>query len=170
MPRSSRSATAVAGSDDRSIRLIGLVAIPRQPDNVPVLTATPTPTRRQSFLPLTIAAAIIYRAFLGDRQQLVRTEEEMEKHLDEAARTISIAIPIYRLDLADPAVIDNATIAHGSFMGGARSLRFPDGRPSIDSLGVYKPDLDRPLSKFVHIVPETRPETIVPSKFLRPKI
>jgi hypothetical protein len=134
------------------------------------LTVIPTPTQSPSFLPLTIAAAIIYRAFLKYEQQLARTEEEMEKYLDDAARTIAIAIPIYRLDLAPPAVIDNATIARGSFMGGARILRFPDGRPPMESLGVYKPDLDRPLSKLVHIVPETRPETIVRSKFLRPKI
>jgi hypothetical protein len=49
-------------------------------------------------------------------------------------------------------------------------LQFRDGRPPIDSLGVNRIDLDSALSRRASIVPESRPETIIPSKFSRPKL
>jgi hypothetical protein len=125
---------------------------------------------RHNYVPLTIAAAIFYRAFVVEGDRRPETESELETHLDEAARTISIAIPIFRLDLADPVRISHATLAEGTFSGGGRVLRFSDGRPPIEPLGMNKADMETALSKLSHIVPENRPESIVPSRFQRPKI
>ena len=121
-------------------------------------------------IPLSVAAAIVYRAFLGQEDERPQTELALEKHLDEAAHAVSLIVRIYRLDLPDPVQIANATLAEGLFSLGGRMLLFRDGRPPIDCLGVNKIDLDRALSKRAHIVPEHRPETLIPSKFSRPKL
>lgn len=66
--------------------------------------------------------------------------------------------------------ISQATVAKGTFSGGARVLQFADGRPPIESLGMNKADMEIALSRLSHIVPESRPEAIVPSRFQRPKL
>jgi hypothetical protein len=119
---------------------------------------------------MTIAAAIVYRAFLDARAEPPKTEEELEKRIDESARAVSIALQVYRMDLADPVQIHAATVSEGFFAGGGRLLLFTDGRPPIEPLGVNRADLDAALAKRAHIVPESRPEAIIPSKFSRPKI
>lgn len=65
-------------------------------------------------------------------------------------------------------LIEPATLAQGSFANGGRTLVFGDGRPPIEGLGVNRIDLDHALAKRAHIVPENRPEAIIPSKFRRP--
>lgn len=127
-------------------------------------------SQRHLYVSLSVAAAILYRAFLGDRDQPPQTEGELEQHMDEAAHAVSIALRIYRLDMPDPLEIPAATIAEGVFFDGGRRLRFRDGRPALDSLGVNKVDLDHALAKRAHIVPESRPEVIVASKFKRPTL
>jgi hypothetical protein len=119
---------------------------------------------------MTIAAAIVYRAFPDARAGLPKTEADLEKRIDESARAVSIAIQVYRLDLADPVQIHATTLSEGVFAGGGRLLLFSDGRPPIEPLGVNRVDLDAALAKRAHIVPETRPEALIPSKFSRPKI
>jgi hypothetical protein len=128
------------------------------------------PNGRRNYISLNIAAAILYRGFAREDEGRPQTEEDLERRLDDAARTLSIAIRIYRLDLPDPLAIGNTTIAEGIFAEGARILRFADGRPPIDSLGVHREDLDKAFSRLAHIVPQSRPETIVPSRFQRPKL
>jgi hypothetical protein len=125
---------------------------------------------RQPYISLAVAAAIVYRAFRDPREQPPRTDEELEKLMDESARAVSIALPVYRLDLADAVQIPAGTLIEGRFINGGRSLQFCDGRPPIDFLGVNRIDLDHALSKRAHIVPESRPEAIIPSKFSRPKL
>ena len=122
------------------------------------------------YLPLSIAAAIVYRAFVGDGDERPQTELALEKHLDEAAHAVSLVVRIYRLDLPDPVEICKATLGEGVFRGGGCTLHFRDGRPPIGALGVNKVELDHALSKRAHIVPESRPEAIVPSRFARPKL
>jgi hypothetical protein len=134
------------------------------------LAASSVPTRRQLYIPLTIAAAIVYRAFPEARREPPGNEQELEKRMDESARTVSIAIRVYRLDLADPVQIDSSTLSEGVFAGGGCLLLFDDGRPPIEPLGVIRADLDAALAKRAHIVPENRPEAIIPSKFIRPKL
>lgn len=126
------------------------------------MPAASVPTRRQLYIPLTIAAAIVYRAFLDAREQAPQTEEELEKRIDQSARSVSIALRVYRLDLADPMEIPAATLAEGSFINGGRSLQFRDGRPPIESLGVNRVDLDDALWRCADLLPESRPETVVP--------
>jgi hypothetical protein len=128
------------------------------------------PTRRQLYIPLAIAAAIVYRAFLRGSEQAPQTEEELEKHMDESARAVAIALRVYRLDLAEPLEIPKGIVAEGSFINGGRALQFLDGRPPLESLGVNRIDLDHALSRRAHIIPENRPEAIIPSKFSRPKL
>ena len=40
--------------------------------------------------------------------------------MDESARVVSIAIQVYRLDLADPVLIQHSTVSEGLFAGGGR--------------------------------------------------
>ncbi len=134
------------------------------------MTRISIPTRRQLFIPLPVAAAILYRAFLRERSELAQDEDELERHIDEAAHSLALAIRIYRMDLADPVELARATLGEGRFVEGARKLRFDDGRPALDHLAVNKGELEASLSRRAHIVPERRPETIIPSKFLRPKL
>ena len=122
------------------------------------------------YIPLSVAAAIVYRAFLTADDERPQTELALEKHLDEAAHAVSLVVRIYRLDLPDPVEIGATALGEGIFCDGGRTLLFRDGRPPIDSLGVNKVDLDHALSKRAHIVPESRRETIVRSRFLRPKL
>jgi hypothetical protein len=119
---------------------------------------------------MTIAAAIVYRAFPDACIEPPKNEEELEERMDESARAVSIALRVYRLDLADPVQIPAATLSEGIFAGGGRVLRFRDGRPPIEPLGVNRVDLDAALARRAHIVPESRPEAIIPSKFSRPKL
>lgn len=128
------------------------------------------PTRRQLYISLAIAAAIVYRAFRDPGERQPQTEEELEKRIDQSARAVSVALRVYRLDLTDPLEIPAATLIEGSFINGGRTLQFRDGRPSLDSLGVNRIDLDHALSRRAHIIPESRPEAIIPSKFSRPKL
>ena len=125
---------------------------------------------RQLYMSMTIAAAIVYRAFRDPREQAPRTEEELEKRMNESARAVAIALRVYRLDLADPLLIPAGTLVEGNFINGGRTLQFHDGRPPIDSLGVNRIDLKHSLARDAHIVPESRPEAIIPSKFSRPKL
>lgn len=134
------------------------------------LTAAAVPSRRKLYIPLSVAAAIVYRAFLGAGEPRPQNEQELEARIDEAARVVSIAVRVYRLDLADPVQIPPATLAEGTFSDGGRYLLFTDGRPPVDSLGVNRIDLDLALARRAHIVPENSPETIVPSRFKRPKL
>jgi hypothetical protein len=134
------------------------------------LAASSVPTRRQLYIPLTIAAAIVYRAFPDAGREPPRNEDELEKRTEESARAVSIAIRVYRLDLPDPVQIHSSTLSEGLFADGGRVLRFRDGRPPIEPLGVNRADLDAALAKSAHIVPENRPEAIIPSKFNRPKL
>jgi hypothetical protein len=126
--------------------------------------------RRAFFMPLSIAAAIVYRAFRVDGEPQPQTEEEMERRIEDAARTVSIAVRIFRLDLADPVPIAPTVLAEGYFAAGGRELRFTDGRPTLDALAVLRGELDRALAKRAGIIPESRPEAIIPSKFMRPRI
>jgi hypothetical protein len=112
----------------------------------------------------------MYRAFPDVPERRAQTEEELETRMNEAARVVSIALHVYRLDLADPVQIPAATLAEGTFIDGGRTLQFCDGRPPIVSLGVNRIELDHALAKRPSIVPESRPETIIPSKFSRPKL
>ena len=122
------------------------------------------------YISLPVAAAIVYRAFLNADDERPKTELALEKHLDEAAHAVSLVVRIYRLDLPDPVEIGRTALGEGVFRDGGRTLLFSDGRPPLDSLGVNKVELDRALSKRAHIVPENRPETIIPSRFVRPKL
>ena len=122
------------------------------------------------YIPLSVAAAIVYRAFLNAEDERPQTELALEKHLDEAAHAVSLVVRIYRLDLPDPVEIGTTVLGEGIFRDGGRTLLFRDGRPPIDSLGVNQVDLDHALSKRAHNVPENRPETIVRSRFVRPKL
>ena len=134
------------------------------------MAASSVPSRRQLYIPLTIAAAIVYRAFPDPLGEPPKNEEELERRIEESARAVSIALRVYRLDLADPVQIHPATLSEGVFAGGGRRLLFSDGRPPIEPLGVNRADLDAALAKRSHIVPESRPEAIIPSKFARPKL
>jgi len=126
--------------------------------------------RRALFLPLHIAAAIVYRAFVTDGEPAAQTEEELERRIDEAAHTVALAVRVYRMDLADPVEVPAPTLAEGRFAAGARELRFADGRPALDTLAVYRVDLDGVLARRAHIIPEGRPEAIIPSRFMRPRV
>jgi hypothetical protein len=134
------------------------------------LPANFIPTRDQLYIPLTVAAAIVYRAFLDPGERAPRTEAELELRIDESARAVSIAVKVYRLDFDTPLEIPTATLAAGIFANGGRVLRFRDERAPIESLAVNRAELDAALAKRAHIVPESRPETIIPSKFSRPKL
>src|SRR4051812_46659856 len=123
---------------------------------------------RRLYIPLSIAAAIVYRAFLHPAEPKPQSEEELESRICESARAVSIALRVYRLDLADPVPIAPSILAEGVFVNGARSLRFLDGRPPLDSLAVNRTDLDQALARRAQLVPEHRPEALVPSKFSRP--
>ena len=112
----------------------------------------------------------MYRAFPDACGEPPKNEEELERRMEESARTVSIAIRVYRMDLPDPVQIHASTLAEGFFAGGGRRLLFSDGRPPIGPLGVNRADLDAALAKRAHIVPESRPEAIIPSKFSRPKL
>ena len=95
---------------------------------------------------MTIAAAIVYRAFPDARIEPPKNEEELEERMDESARAVSIALRVYRLDLADPVQIHPATLSGGIFTGGGRVLCFRDGRPPIEPLGVNRLDFDAALA------------------------
>ena len=122
------------------------------------------------FLPLSTAAAILYRGFLPPGAPPVQTEAELDRCLDESARLVAIAIAVYRTDLPRPVRLSEATLASGTFRHGGRELVFGDGRGTIGSLGVIKSDLDAALARRADLVPESRPETILPSRFSRPKL
>jgi hypothetical protein len=130
----------------------------------------PVPLRRQLYIPMSVAAAILYRAFLGINEVPAKTEDDLERRIDEAAHTVSVAIRVYRMDLADPVEIAKATLVEGLFTNGGRRLQFRDGRPPIESLGVNRIDLDQALARRAHIVPQNRPEALIPAKFTRPKL
>jgi hypothetical protein len=134
------------------------------------LRPIPVPKRHQLYIPLNVAAAIVYRAFLDAREQKPQSEAELEKRIEESARAVSIALRVYRLDLPDPLEIPGGTLAEGTFIDGGRSLQFSDGRPPLENLGVNRVDLDHALAKRAYIIPESRPEAIIPSKFSRPKL
>lgn len=121
-------------------------------------------------MPLNVAAAIVYRAFVTDGEPAAQTEDELERRIDEAAYAVALAIPIYRMDLADPLEIAAATLAEGVFAAGACELRFPDGRPTLDALAVYRTDLDHVLARRRDLVPETRPEALMASRLTRPRL
>jgi len=101
---------------------------------------------RPLYIPLPIAAAIVFRSFPDACRLPPKTAEELEKRMDESARAVSIALRVYRLDLADPVQIHPATLSGGIFTDGGRVLRFRDGRPPIEPLGVNRLDFDAALA------------------------
>jgi hypothetical protein len=107
------------------------------------LSSVPT---RPLYLPLQIAAAIVFRSFPDACRPPPKNTEDLEKRMNESARAISIALRVYRLDLADPVQIHPATLSGGIFTDGGRVLRFRDGRPPIEPLGVNRLDFDAALA------------------------
>jgi hypothetical protein len=115
-------------------------------ENAPLAVAAASVPIRPLYLPLPIAAAIAYRAFPDPCRPPPGNAEELEKRMNEFARAVSIAIRVYRLDLADPVQIHPATLPGGIFAGGGRVLQFRDGRPPIEPLGVNRLDFDAALA------------------------
>ncbi|MGQ0546521.1 MAG: hypothetical protein ACT4P3_14500 [Betaproteobacteria bacterium] len=103
---------------------------------------TPRSERRRRHIPLRVAAAVLYRAFIDEKERRAHMEKELDRRLDAAAHVLSIAIPICRMDRKPPAAIDSQALAKGIFVGGAQRLRFPDGQEPITALGIRTADLE----------------------------
>lgn len=149
---------ALAPADAQRDRRCGQPSLPRFPRS----------GRSHNHTPLIVAAAVIYRAFIEEKRRRTHTKEDLEKHLDVAARLLATVVPIYRLDHEPPTIIGSQTLTKGVFADGGRMLRFADGRAVITALGIGKTDLEL-IDKLASVVTDVRQADLWRKRFwIRP--
>lgn len=107
-------------------------AVPEAPEDLP-----------HTLLPLRLAAELIFSKVYVDR--VVTSREEV---LDSIASTIAVLAPIYEYsaDSHHPArPLSRMELEGGMFKGGARELRFIDGRQPRTSLAVAANDVTQTI-------------------------
>ena len=99
-----------------------------------------TESERHSLMPLDLAAEVIRQKVYADRVPGLGREPL----LDSIAVTISVVATVYEYDpheASPPRALSRLELNRGIFKGGAKELRFIDGRPAVRCLAVTSADI-----------------------------